>query len=100
MFVSALLLLADDGWWDGHMSGGWWIVMMVGMILFWALVVVALVWLIRSGPELFGPRSGEQAHTRLDALEILERRLAEGEISVEEYRERRSVLDEGAKAAS
>jgi len=100
MFVHALLLLADDGWWDGHMSGGWWIVMMIGMILFWALVVVALVWLIRSGPELFGSRLSERAQTRPDALEILERRLAEGEISIEEYRERRSVLDEGARAKS
>jgi putative membrane protein len=92
MFVSLLLPLADDGWWDGHMSGGWWIVMMVGMILFWALVVVALVWLIRSGPELFGARSDEREQARPDALEILERRLAEGEISVEEYKERRAVL--------
>jgi putative membrane protein len=99
MFVSALLLLADGGWWDGHMSGGWWIVMMIGMILFWAFVVVAVVWLIRSGPELFGSRTGEREQTRPDALEILERRLAQGEISVEEYRERRSVLDERQPAA-
>lgn len=74
------------------MSGGWWIVMMVGMLLFWALVIVALVWVIRGGVEAFRPHSRDRGGPRLDALEILERRLAEGDITVKEYRERRSEL--------
>ena len=99
MFVHALLLLADDGWWDGHMSGGWWIVMMIGMVLFWVLVIVLVVWLIRGGADIFGSRTPERGEPRMDALQILERRLAEGDITVEEYRERRSVLREQSDPA-
>ena len=93
--LSAALVLADNGdWWAGHMNGGWWIVMMIGMFLFWALVIVAVVWLIRGGADAFASRSRDRGGSRLDALEILERRLAEGDITVEEYRERRSALSE------
>jgi uncharacterized membrane protein len=34
----------------------------------------------------------ERGESRPDALQILERRLAEGDITVEEYRERRAAL--------
>jgi len=43
------LLLADSDW--GHMDGGWWVVMAIGMILFWGLVIVGLVWLVRELPD-------------------------------------------------
>jgi len=90
---SAALVLADNGdWWNGHMGGGWWIVMMVGMLLFWVLVIVLVVWLIRGGADILAPRSQERGEPRLDALQILERRLAEGDITVEEYRQRRAEL--------
>jgi len=81
---TAALLLADSGW--GHMDGGWWVVMAVGMVLFWALVIVGLVWVVR---ELTG-RGG--LRLRQDPLELLDRRLAEGAISPEDYRERRAIL--------
>jgi putative membrane protein len=77
-------LIAD---YDGHMDwdGGWWIVMAIGMVLFWGLVILGIVWLVR---EL----SGTRARSETDAVAILERRLAEGTISPEEYRERRAIL--------
>lgn len=79
---------ADDhhGW-----GGGWWVVMVVGMLVFWGLVIVGGVWLAR---ELAGRRSrrGEEPA----ALEILDRRLAEGAISTEEYDERRRALLDAA----
>jgi len=62
------------------------IVMMLGMILFWALVVVGIVWLARSAS--WGPPH----HRHATPLNVLDQRLAAGEITVEEYRERRSVL--------
>lgn len=78
------LILADlDG---HHMDGGWWLVMAVGMVLFWGLVLVGLVWLVR---ELAG-RHG--LRPRQDPLELLDRRLAEGTISPEDYHERRKIL--------
>jgi len=90
---SAALLLADNGdLWGGHMNGGWWIVMMIGMVLFWGLVIVGVIWLIRGGIDAFASRPRDRGEPRLDALEIIERRLAEGDITVSEYRERRAAL--------
>lgn len=84
--TTVALLLADSDW--GHMDGGWWVVMAIGMVLFWALVIVGLVWLVR---ELTG-RGGSGLKLRQDPLELLDRRLAEGAISPEDYRERREIL--------
>lgn len=88
--IGLALPLADNGWGD-HMDmdwdGGWWIVMVIVMVLFWGLVILGIVWLVR---ELSGARG--QAKSETDALAILDRRFAEGAISTEEYRERRAVL--------
>jgi putative membrane protein len=85
MIYSAALVLADQG----HMAGSdfqwWWLPMMGGMILFWGLVIVGIVWLVRGG---LGPREDK----KVSAVELLERRLAEGDLTVEEYRQRRGVL--------
>jgi len=73
----------------GDVGWGWKASMMVLMVLFWAAIIVGVVWLIRAafdrGP---GPRSES-------LIEVLERRFAEGAISVEDYRERREVLGNG-----
>lgn len=62
------------------------IVMMLGMVLFWGLVVVGVVWLLREG-------IGHEGHgPGADPLAILDRRLAEGHISVEEYEQRKKTL--------
>ena len=89
--TTALVALLADVDWDGHMDldGGWWIVMGVGMIVFWALVILGVVWLVR---EFAHPREERPTTTESDALAILDRRFAAGEISPEEYRERRAVL--------
>jgi uncharacterized membrane protein len=65
---------------------------MIGMLLFLVLVIVLVLWLIRGGADVLGSRPQERGEPRLDALQILERRLAEGDITVEEYRERRAAL--------
>jgi len=81
--VSAYLLLLADV--DGHHTGdGWWVAMVIGMVLFWGLVLLGGIWLAR---ELIQRRD----HGR-DPLRLLDRRLAEGTISPEEYRERREIL--------
>lgn len=90
MIGNAMLLVADIDV-DGHMDwdGGWWIVMVLGMILFWGLVIFGAVWLVR---ELGSHRSGEDHGAESDPLAILDRRLAEGSISAEEYSQRRQIL--------
>lgn len=86
-----LAVLAQRDW-DGHMDigDGWWVVMMVGMFLFWAAVAVAIVWGIRA---FAADRRGQPESSGGDsALAILDRTLAEGKISVEDYERRRRVL--------
>lgn len=89
--TAALVAVLAEVDWDGHMDldGGWWIVMAIGMIVFWALVILGVVWLVR---ELSAPRDRSHAPAEPNALAILDRRLAAGEITPEEYRERRAVL--------
>lgn len=83
----ALLPLADTwGMHDSDVGVGWMIVMMVGMAIFWALVILGIVWLFR---EVIGR---ERHQGGADPLGTLDRRLAEGQISVEEYEQRRRVL--------
>ena len=83
----SLLPLADT--WGMHGSDvgtGWMIVMMLGMVIFWGLVIVAIVWLLREAIRR------DQDRTGTDPLGTLDSRLAEGQISVEEYEQRRRVL--------
>lgn len=86
--TAVLLPLADMGWGNhmGDWGAGWWILMAVGMVLFWGLVIVGIVWLVRSLGW------GQHAHASASALDILDRRLATGEISPDEYGERRALL--------
>lgn len=68
---------------------GWWTVMSVGMVAFWALVIYGIVWLIRGGQNSQQPVDAEPEPPK----EILKRRLAEGEITIEEYRQLLDILD-------
>ncbi|MQA74661.1 MAG: SHOCT domain-containing protein [Solirubrobacterales bacterium] len=73
--------------WDHGDGPGWWIVIFP---LFWLVVIVGLVYLFR-GRGRGGRWSSPGRETGID---VLERRFAEGELSLEQYRERRSVLEE------
>ena len=70
-------------WW---MGGAWGIGMMFMMLLFWALIIAALVlgirWLKREGRD----RRGDSA------LEILRQRYARGEINKEEFEAKKKDL--------
>jgi putative membrane protein len=75
----------------GMSAVGW-----LGMLLVWALLVVAIVWALRElrpggdheTPAAAGPQSE-------DPLAILDRRLASGEIDPDTYDELRDKLAEG-----
>ena len=86
----ALTVLADTWGMHGDDVGtGWMLVMMAFMVLFWGSVILGIVWLVR-GASGAGARSG--AERKETPSEILERRFAEGAISVEEYHQRREVI--------
>jgi putative membrane protein len=69
---------------------GWWLVMTIGMVAFWALVIFGIVWLVHGGQNT--QRRDEPP--RDSPKELLERRLAQGEISVDEYRRLLDALDD------
>ena len=82
----AVTLLADTwGMHDGDVGTGWMIVMMLGMVVFWGAVIFGVVWLLR---ESIGRGRGQGGDPRT----ILDRRLADGKISVEEYEQRKRAL--------
>jgi putative membrane protein len=88
--------------WDGGWGAGGWLLMGFGMLLFWALVVIGVVWLVRytaAGQRTRSDRSSERGEV-LDkrfgpppnARDILDERYARGEINDDEYRARRDTL--------
>ena len=91
MLSLALLLAQDDSDW-GHMNwdGGWSILMVLGMVLFWALVILGVVWLVREVSA--GRRESQRGAAGPDPAATLDHRLASGEISIKEYRDRRDAL--------
>ncbi|MCU0579099.1 MAG: SHOCT domain-containing protein, partial [Desulfobacterota bacterium] len=82
------------GWGPGMM--GWWGPMAwfgpVGMILFWVLLVLLIILLIRGlrSGKVIGRERGEPTES---ALEILKKRYARGEINKEEYLEKKRDLE-------
>ena len=72
-----------DGYGYGMMSGGYGI---LGLI-FWILLIIGLVLLIKYLWEGSGAKRGEES-----ALEILKKKYARGEISKEEFEEKKKDL--------
>lgn len=81
-------------WDNGHMDDGWGILMMLAMVVIWALVAVAIVWIVRSTrtPTVSPGVPPGVDPGRGSAGQILAERLARGEIDPEEYRSRIEAL--------
>jgi putative membrane protein len=90
-------------WYHGHGMGGWgWFAMSLGMLLFWVVVIVAAVLLVRalmhSGdrgrapaqPPAGPPAGGGPAGPTPE--QVLADRFARGEIDEQEYRARLATL--------
>lgn len=77
----------------GPWDGGWWaFAMMLISLVFLALIVVGVVFVIRSFSE--GGRTPPRSEGNR-ALDILDERFAHGEIDQKEYEERRRILTGG-----
>lgn len=72
-----------DSYGYGMMGGGWWIL----MFIFWLLVLIGIVLLIKYLWEHGGARAEHAS-----ALEILKTRYAKGEISKEEFEEKKKDI--------
>ena len=101
MSIAQTVPLADGfGMHGGDIGAGWWIVMGTMMVLFMG----GMMWMMMRG---MGGGSSQQSSapwdrigTRESPLEMLERRLAAGEISIEEYQARREALVNGVAEPS
>ena len=86
-----MAIIADA--WNMHGDGGTggWVLMVLAMLLFWGAVVALVVWLVRG--------RASAADGTEEPQRILDRRLASGEITPQEYEERRQILAGGSPAA-
>lgn len=70
----------------GGMGWGWFGFPM--MLLFWGVLIFAVILLVRVWSN-----DGRRSSSRVDPIDILKERYARGEISVEEYEERKRNLE-------
>lgn len=84
--------------WGNGMNAGGWVLMSLMMIVFWGLLAAVIVWLVRLNrrPQVPAPGSTAPGSTAPGsaAFRILEERLARGELTEQEYRLRRDLLNE------
>lgn len=73
--------------WNNGMGWGMWLVMGSGALAFWLVVILV----IRS---LLPDRTKDNTARRTDPLTLLKEALARGEVSVEEYEQRRRILSD------
>ena len=76
-------------WGDGYWSGWMWLLMGAGTLTFWVVVILVVRALLPNR----GPQSSESQ--RPDALMLLKERLARGEVTPEEYEQRRRLIVDG-----
>ncbi|HET9139284.1 SHOCT domain-containing protein [Actinophytocola sp.] len=77
-------------WYGNGMSGWGYALMTVGMVLFWGLLIVAVVVLVRYLGHT--TQSGFPTGQRSTPEQILAERFARGEIDEDEYRSRIATL--------
>ena len=73
------------GWYGGGGMGslGW-----LGIGVFWLALILLVIWLV----VRLLPSSGTTRHTGESALEILDRRLADGQIEFEPWQAQRAAI--------
>ncbi|MBC7308475.1 MAG: SHOCT domain-containing protein [Tetrasphaera sp.] len=76
-------------WGDGYWNGWMWLVMGAGTLTFWVVVILVVRALLPNR----GPQGSEPQ--RPDALTLLKERLARGEVTPEEYEQRRRLIVDG-----
>ena len=90
LFTQSALADAGNGPYYGHMMGGGWFMGPFMMLIGLAVVVVAVVLVARMLGMGGGATSGRAAPS--SALQILEERIARGEIDNQEFEDRKKIL--------
>lgn len=76
-------------WGNGYWTGWMWLLMGAGTLVFWVVVILVVRALL--------PNRGQQNSEgrRPHAVTLLEERLARGEVTPEEYEQRRRLIVDG-----
>jgi putative membrane protein len=90
-----IMMMFDYG---DHMSGANWAFMGVSMVLFWGLLIVGIVVLVRYLRTDGTSRHRSPPAHPANPEELLAERFARGEIGEQEYHERLETLRSGARA--
>ena len=75
-------------YWGNHMSTGGWIFSILATLIFVALIVALIVWMVSPNRR----SDGASDVTSESPRDILDRRLASGEIDVAQYQQLRDTL--------
>jgi putative membrane protein len=82
-------------YWGDHMSTGGWIFSILGTLIILALIVGLIGWAVATASD----RGGRGAPpSRASARDILDRRLASGELTAEQYEQLRETLGNSPSA--
>jgi putative membrane protein len=81
-------------YWNGHMTTAGWIIAVLWTVIIFVLIAGGIYWFVSA---LSGRTSGEQPQPAGEgsAREILDKRLARGELTIEQYKQLRDTLDGG-----
>ncbi len=82
-------------WYNDGVNGWGSVVMIASMVLFWALLIVGVVYLVRSTRT-----GGQQPAVRATTEQVLAERFAHGDIDESEYRSRLAVLRDQDRSIS
>ncbi len=80
-------------YWGDHMSAGGWIFSILATLIFLALIGALIFWLLSATTS----GNGLGSSPRESSKEIIDRRLASGELSVEQYQQLRDTLGMSAQ---
>lgn len=86
-------------WWGQGLNGWGYVLMSVSMVLFWGVVILGIVALVRYLARSAQPNADAGA-PRLTAEQVLAERFARGEIDEQEYRSRMDTLRDRQQSTS
>lgn len=84
-------MMRGSGWDGGGMGWAGWLVMASMMVVFWGVVIAAVVWFVRSTGHHHDERPSA-GNGPEQALRLLDERFARGDIDTEDYAQRRDLL--------
>jgi putative membrane protein len=85
--------------WGNHMGAGGWISSILGTLIIIGLILAVIVWAVSPRGDRSGSATGAATGASGSAREILDRRLADGELTAEQYEQLRETLGDAAPSS-